>query len=73
MVVIHLFDLSRCFPHIVNLAGNAALSAITDLKYVEREGQTEYVPGIFRKDCIATVHSFTNAVISLHQYFNTLY
>ena len=55
------------------MACNATLSAITDLKYVERGGQAEYVPGTFGKDCIATVCSFTNAEISLHQYFNTLY
>lgn len=59
---------SRCFPHIVNLACKATLNAITDLKYVEREEQSEYVPGTFGKDCIATVCSFTNAVVSLYQY-----
>ena len=33
----------RCFPHVVNLAIKAVLSAITDMKYA-MVGAAEYVP-----------------------------
>lgn len=43
VAVIFLVDLFRCFPHIVNLACKATLGAITDLKYVEGEEQSENI------------------------------
>ena len=53
-----------CFPHIVNLACKAVISAITDLKYVDDtvEGYKDYEPGIFSRDCIAIIRSLVNTV-----------
>ena len=58
------FISSSCFPHVVNLACKAVIAAITDLKYVDDtvESYKDYEPGVFSKDCIATVRSLVNAV-----------
>ena len=57
------FISSSCFPHIVNLACRAVLTAITDLKYVDDtiEGYQDYEPG-FSRDVIAIIRSLVNAV-----------
>lgn len=51
----------RCFPHIVNLACQAALGAITD---VGEEPLPEY-ESYDGKDCIVTIRALTNAVIPI--------
>ena len=51
----------RCFPHIVNLACQAALGAITD---VGEEPLPEY-ESYDGKDCIVTISALTNAVIPI--------
>ena len=55
---------SSCFPHIVNLACKAVISAITDLKYIDDtvDDYKDYEPGVFSRDCIAIVRSLVNAV-----------
>jgi len=58
----------RCFPHIVNLACQAALEAITDMQHLQSEELVEYEPTGFDKDCIATVRALTNAVIFYSMY-----
>jgi len=60
-----------CFPHIVNLACKAVISAITDPKYVDDtvEGYEDYEPGVFSRDCIAIVRSIVNAVSDIIFYF----
>ena len=44
----------------MNLACKAALGAITDVQYAD--SGSEYEPPRYGKDCIATIHSLTNAV-----------
>jgi hypothetical protein len=58
---------SRCFPHIVNLACQAVLSAITNLDYA-KEDADDYIPSTgdmmdnLERDPIATVRSLIRAV-----------
>ena len=54
----------RCFPHIVNLACKAVLGVLTELKYIDetQEGNEEYNPGVFSRDCIALVRSMVSVV-----------
>lgn len=61
--IFNLFCFS-CFPHIVNLACKAVLTAITNLKYVDDtvENYEDYEPSIFNPDCIATIRSLVNTV-----------
>ena len=62
---------SSCFPHVVNLACKAVISAITDLKYVDDtvENYKDYEPGIFLRDCMAIVQPLVNAVSNIIFYF----
>ena len=56
---------NSCFPHIVNLACKAALTAITDLTYIDDtiEDYSDYDPSyVYTKDCIATVCPLVNVV-----------
>jgi hypothetical protein len=57
--------LIRCFPHIVNLACKAVLTAITNIEYIDDtvEGYADYEPGIYQaRDVIALVRSLVNKV-----------
>lgn len=61
-----IFFFSSCFPHIVNLACKAVISAITNPKYIDDtvEDYKDYEPGIFSssRDCIAIIRSLVNTV-----------
>ena len=64
----------RCFPHIVNLACKAVLSAITDLSKAADDVE-EDDPDIHWSDVIATIRSLVNAVcvsINYHIYFELI-
>lgn len=64
-IIYSYYILISCFPHIVNLACKAALSAITNLTYADntKEGYEDYDPDdVVNRDCIATVRSLVNAV-----------
>jgi hypothetical protein len=65
---------SSCFPHIVNLACKAVISAITDLKYIDDtiEGYKDYEPGVFSRDCIAIIRSLVNTVSDIIIYILVL-
>jgi len=63
----------RCFPHIVNLACKAALSAMTKLAYAASQAEDhvppDYAAGLDR-DPIATIRSFVCAVSQPNEYFS---
>ena len=61
---------SRCFPHIVNLACKAVLGAITKLEYA-KENAADFVPNmpapttfedVLRRDPVATTRSLIRGV-----------
>lgn len=73
----HSSCISRCFPHIVNLACHAVLGAITDLDFAA-ENSVDFVPNedqpaatleeALKRDPVATTRSLIRGVSSsLHQ------
>ena len=67
----------RCFPHIVNLACDAVLQAVTKLKYAA-ENAKDFVPNdedpvpttfkeALKRDPVATTHSLIGGVGFIYQ------
>jgi hypothetical protein len=69
IVTVIFLSFFSCFPHIVNLACKAVLSAITNVKYIDEtaEDYEDYERGIYSStDCIALVRSLVNAVSAFY-------
>jgi hypothetical protein len=62
----------RCFPHIVNLACKAILSAITDMDFTAEETEDHVSEGI-SSDPIATLRTLVRVVRLFDPYFDDLY
>lgn len=61
--------LTRCFSHIVNLACQAVIGALTDTRFMD-ETHEDYDPGeSYYRDIIATIRSLTSAVCCLASFY----